>query len=410
MSEAARLRELLREVPVPGAEEAERRGRGLVEAAYAERLGGERAPSRRPALPRLALALAIATLLLALLLSPAGAAVRNWVDDVFTASTPRAEPGLTEIPGGGRLLVQGPAGPWVVQPDGSRRLLGRYDAASWSPRGLFVVVAAGRTLSAIEPGGTPHWSLTAPAAISDPRWSTSCCRIAYRSGAELRVVAGDGTGDRLIAASTAPVAPSWSPLGLLQLAFVDGRGDLRIAETESGRTAGRAPALADVEELEWGDRGSLLLEASAAALRLRRIEVAKLASRLRLGPGRRLPLPTGSTLRDAALSPRGATAAAVVSHASATGRRSAVLLFSGHGGPARRLLDVPGDLGELAWSPDARRLLVAWPDADQWLFLPVGRGRGRSIAGVAAAFDPGRRAASFPRLEGWCCPPSPGGG
>ncbi len=128
-----RLRALLREEPIPGAAEAERRGLALLERAYAERR-----PAARPVMPRLAVALAAAALLAALLLSPAGAAVRNWIGDVFTAGVRNAQPALTEVPGGGRLLVQSSRGPWVVQPDGSRRLLGHYEEASWSPHGLFV--------------------------------------------------------------------------------------------------------------------------------------------------------------------------------------------------------------------------------------------------------------------------------
>src|SRR4051812_27245126 len=210
-----RLRTLLREEPIPSTAEAERRGLTLVERAYAER----RAPSR-PVLPRLALALAITALLAALLLSPAGAAVRSWIGDVFTAGVRNARPALTEVPGGGRLLVRSSRGPWVVQPDGSRRLLGRYEEASWSPHGLFVAAASGRTLSAIEPGGTPHWSITATGPVSDPRWSPSGFRIAYRVGHSLRVIKADGTGDHLLGPA-APVAPAWFPLGTHLLAYVD---------------------------------------------------------------------------------------------------------------------------------------------------------------------------------------------
>ena len=46
-----RLRALLREEPLPGAKEAQRRGLDLVERAYADRR-----PAGRPVLPRLAVA------------------------------------------------------------------------------------------------------------------------------------------------------------------------------------------------------------------------------------------------------------------------------------------------------------------------------------------------------------------
>lgn len=67
------------------------------------------------------------------------------------------------------------------------------------------------------------------------------------------------------------------------------------------------------------------------------------------------------------------------------------------------MLAVPGELSELAFSPNGKRLLVAWPEADEWLFLPLGRGKGKAVSDVAAAFAPGERAAAFPRVEGWCC-------
>ncbi len=202
----AKLRALLREEPIPGAAEAERRGLELIDRAYAERR-----PAQQPVLPRLATALAAAALLAALLLTPAGAAVRDWVGDVFTAGVKNAEPALTDIPGGGDLLVQSPRGPWVVHADGSRRLLGDYDEATWSPHGLYVAAASGRTLSAIEPDGTPHWSITAPGRIGEPRWSPSGFRIAYRAGRSLRVERADGSGGDLVAAASAAVAPAWYP-------------------------------------------------------------------------------------------------------------------------------------------------------------------------------------------------------
>jgi hypothetical protein len=415
------LSRALRNVPVPQEAGVEERGRRIVEAAYAEQrsgpseLRGAMTPptsegrSRQP-LPRLALALGIATLLTALLLSPAGAAVRDWVGEVVESSAPKPEPELARIPGGGRLIVQSASGPWVVQPDGSRRLLGDYEEASWSPRGLFVAVAEGRTLSAVEPGGTPHWSLTAAARVSDPRWAPTGERIAYRSGDELRIVAGDGTGDHPVNPDTAAVAPAWSPFGTPEVAYVNTEGQLRIASSEkkadrSGAPPDMAGAVAgrDVTQIEWAAGGRLILEVSSGQIHLQGMRLSKLEGRSEFGARIALSIPAGASVVDAALAPERQAVAAVVTHWRDHGTSSEVLLFSPGAEKPRSLLTVPGSLGEVAWSPDGRRLLVAWPGANQWLFLPVGRGKPRAVANISTAFSPGERAASFPRIEGWCC-------
>ena len=406
----SRLRELLREAPLPGGAEAERRGLAVVEAAFAERERGPRegAPvrargkRRAVSLPRLALVLAIATLLVALLLSPAGAAVRDWVGDVFT-DPPRPQPGLAETPGGGRLLVQSADGPWVVQPDGSRRLLGDFREAAWSPRGLFVATVAGRDLSALEPDGTPRWTITAPRRVFGPRWSPiRGDRIAYRSGSTLRVTAADGTEDRLLDPRVASVSPAWSPYDPYRLAYVDARGELWIADTESGESTGAGIALPALAELDWA--GNFILEASRTTLGLRPVKVDKLAGKTEVGTTRiGLPLPPGSEVLDAALAPNGKRVAAVVRLGEGAERTAVLLYEPRQAPPPRRLFLASGRLTELTWAPDSSRLLVAWPRFDWWLFLPVGRGSPRGVSGVAAAFTPGERGATFPRVEGWCC-------
>jgi Tol biopolymer transport system component len=395
-----RLKALLREEPLPGADEAARRGLALVSQAYTER----RVPAR-PVLPRLAVALAAVTLLAALLLSPAGAAVRNWIDDVFTAGVRHAEPVLTEIPGGGKLLVQSPRGPWVVQADGSRRLLGSYAEASWSPHGLFVVTASGRTLSAVEPNGTPHWSISAPARVADPRWSPSGFRIAYRAGRSLRVVRADGTADTAIGPSAA-VPPAWFPPGPHLLAYVDAKHRLVVAEADGGRTIDSAAATPGVIGLSWSPNGGELLEVTRRGAWVRGVRIDKLAPGLRLGPAQRLPLPANAAVRAAAYSPRGDEVAVLLERPSKTGTpRSEALLISPSGGPSRRLFTVSGRLDQLAWSPDGSRVLLAWPTANQWLFVPVRQGnRLQAIGNIASIFSPGLRGqALFPRIEGWCC-------
>jgi hypothetical protein len=402
-----RLRALLREEPVPGAAEAERRGLDLVDRAYAERRPAR--PGLR--LPRLAVALAVATLLAALILSPAGAAVRDWVGDVFTAGIHDAEPALTDVPGGGSLLVQSERGPWVVHPDGSRRLLGGYEEATWSPHGLFVAAASGHTLSAIEPDGTPRWSISAAGRIGEPRWTPSGFRIAYRAGKSLRVERADGTAGTRLASASAAVPPAWYPPGPHLLAYVDAARRLVVAEADTGSTIDAAGASPGVIGLSWSRDGGEILEIARRGAWLRQVRIGKLARSFQLGAPDRLDLPATASIRAAAFAPRGRTAAVLLERRSAAGPRSEALLIDPSGGPARRIFAVSGRLTELAWSPDGRRLLLAWPAADQWLFVPTKPGgQLRAIGDVAGVFSPGRGSrAPFPRIEGWCCPPAPGG-
>jgi dipeptidyl aminopeptidase/acylaminoacyl peptidase len=396
-----RLRALLREARVPGAEEAERRGLAMVERAFSER-----SPRRRSALPRLAVAFAAATLLAALFLTPAGASVRDWIGDALTAGVRDAEPALTEVPGGGQLLVTSPEGSWVVQADGSRRLLGSYEEATWSPHGLFVGAASGHALSAVEPDGTVRWSLSAQAPVSDPRWSPSGVRIAYRAGNALRVVVADGTGDALLATGTAPVAPVWSPPGQHLLAFIDARRRLRVVNTDIGTVLASTAAQAGNTELGWSDDGSLLLEAAPGSLVLRELVASKLTG-FDFGQARRIHLPPHTTIRSASFSPEGKTIAALLDLSGRGKRqqRSEVVLIGVGGESIRTLFTAPGRLSDLAWSPDGSRLLIGWPDADQWLFVPTnGSRRARAVGGISTEFSPGAPGgAVFPRLDGWCC-------
>ena len=130
------LRDQLRDVVVPGETEAAARSRRVVLAAHART-----APARRSRAPRLALAAAAAAAALAVALTPPGAAVADWIGDVVAPGADDAAPVLDALPAGGRLLVDSPSGPWVVQPDGSKRRLGSYASATSSPQGLYVAVA-----------------------------------------------------------------------------------------------------------------------------------------------------------------------------------------------------------------------------------------------------------------------------
>jgi Tol biopolymer transport system component len=71
-------------------------------------------------------------------------------------------------------------------------------------------------------------------------------------------------------------------------------------------------------------------------------------------------------------------------------------------GRARTLFAGPGTFGDFVWSPDGRWLLLAWPTADQWLFLHGSRVR--AVGNIEEQFP--RRDHRGPVLQldqRWCC-------
>ena len=172
----------------------------------------------------------------------------------------------------------------------------------------------------------------------------------------------------------------------------------------AGSTIDAADASAGVTGLSWSRDGKQILEIARRGVWLRDVRIGKLGGFFQLGPAARVELPATAVIRGAAFAPRGRRLAVLLERRSAAGPRSEALLVD-PGGQARRIFAVSGRLTELAWSPDARRLLLAWPAADQWLFVPAtGGARLRAIGDVASVFAPGHNGrAPYPRIEGWCC-------
>jgi hypothetical protein len=390
---AERLRTALLEEPVPDAREAEERGWRVARAARGEQLAAPRGGAWR----RRALELALAAAVIAVMISPAGAAVRDWVGDAVRSEQPPSRPALTSLPAPGSLLVDSARGPWIVRADGSRRLLGPYLQSTWSAHGLFVAATTPHQLLAIDPQGEIRWALARRGRVRDPAWSPDGYRIAYLDGYRLRVVGADGLGDRLLAAGVAGVAPAWAPGH--RLSFVDGAGRLRTVQADRRQALWSVPAPPAASSLAWSRDGTRLLAVGPT-----RIELHGARGELLW---RRSP-PRGTRFSAAAPSPGGDVAAIVTAAAGASSK----LLLLGAGRPPRLLFAGLGQLTQVTYSPDGRWLLVAWRSADQWLFLSPRRPGGTvAIAQIAAQFDPATTSPpGFPRLAGWCCPAAPVGG
>ena len=236
----------------------------MVRGAFAQR----DVPARRSRPVRGLIALGAALALIAAAFTPPGQAVTDWVRDTVEPGRDDARPALVSLPAPGRLLVTSQQGPWIVEQDGSRRLLGAFDDASWSPGGLFVAATRGRELVAVDPRGRPRWSLARPALVSDARWSPDGFRIAYSSGNDLRVVAGDGTGDAPLAENVADTPPAWRPGPGHRLAFADRAGRVNLVETDSGSVVWRSREGPAPSQLAWSLDGRLLLAVAPTELRL----------------------------------------------------------------------------------------------------------------------------------------------
>jgi hypothetical protein len=219
----------LPDIPLP--EGSEERAWQVTRVAFEER-----SPAPQPRnVWRPVLVLAAAALLAGVVASPPGQAVLDSIREAVGVE--RAQPALFSLPTPGRLLAESADGVWVVQEDGSKRRLGGWREASWSPFGRFVVVARANELAAVEQDGAVRWSLARP-NVRFPRWAGTAThtRIAYLSGTSLRVVAGDGTGDRLLRQNIAGVAPVWLPGKGFRLAYTDRRGRRVVIDTDSGHT------------------------------------------------------------------------------------------------------------------------------------------------------------------------------
>lgn len=371
----------LERIGIPDEHEARERTWPVVHAAFAVRQ-----PVPQPSHWRWVAVVAVAlAATLAATLSQPGRAVIDEIREVVGVD--RAQPALFSLPTSGRLLVASDAGIWIVQEDGSKRLLGNYQQATWSPFGRFVAATRENELAALEPTGDVRWTLARP-SVRDAQWTgtETDTRIAYADRTGIRVVAGDGTDDGLVVRGAhGPLA--WRPGTRGELAYVTAR-EVRVQDVDGGRVVWRtrrAGGRSPIRALEWSSDGRRLLVLQPHGLRVYELD-GRVAAQ---------DDPSDATRdADAAFRPSTREAAVIRVHGSestvfriATGTS----LFSG-----------TGTFDHVAWSPDGRWLLVTWPTTDQWVFVRVdGKRRIHAVSNISEQF----RSRSFPRVEGWCCAP-----
>ena len=369
----------LERIEIPGAREAEERAWGVVERAALERLPVD---ARRTRLLRPLFVVVAIAVLAGAVASPPGRAVIDHVRRVVGVEL--AAPALFRLPAAGRLLVASDSGIWVVQADGSRRLLGAYREASWSPFGRFVVAARRNELATLEPDGTVRWSLARP-DVRFPRWAGGATdtRIAYLAGNRLHVVAGDGTEDADAGGlpAAALVAPAWKPGEGFVVAYANTRGRVFPYDTRGSSFWTAPPQSAPLpapRTLEWSGDGRRLVMRTADKIVI-------------FGPGSGTPLSVQFTrvVVGVAFRPGTHQLAAI----SRPGEVSQVTLGN------RVLFSFAGELRGLTWSPYGRWLLVGSPESDQWVFIRADGRKIIAVSNISAQF----RSRTFPRVEGWCC-------
>ena len=237
------------------------------------------------------------------------------------------------------------------------------------------------------PNGRVAWTIAARGTVRDATWSPDGYRIAYRRDAVLAVVAGDGTGARILAQPVRAVAPAWRPGAPHTLAWVGASGRIEVRDVDSGALVWRSIAsVGAVTALAWSADGHRLLARGA-----RRVVVFDVTGKRSW----RVRLPRGTRVGAAAWAPRGNRIALALRGATAT----SVYVTPAPLVPRRPVFTTTGTLRSLAWSPDGRRLLVRWADADQWLLLSPSAAN----APITAIGSISRRFGAPPTVQGWCC-------
>jgi hypothetical protein len=367
------------DAPAPDERAAADRSWDVVRAAYEERI---RVPRRRDWRP--IAVVVVAAVVVAAAVTPPGHAVFGSLRDAVRGEQ-NASPALVSLPvPHSRLLVNSAAGAWVVQSDGSKRLLRGYHDTSWSPHGIYVAAVRGHELRALEPNGAVHWSIGRAGTIRNPRWSFDGFRIAYFAGPTLRVINGDGTQDRILTRDARPGVSAWQPASHA-LAYVNTRGNIVVRDVDRPAHFAVIRTRLIPRQLQWTSNGRLLTAVGPHTIGI-------FAPR---GPQVRR-IDTGSaTIVASAVSPDGKRVAFIEERPD----QSSLQITGTETGPTREIFKGAGIFTNVVWSPDGRVLLLDWSSARQWLFIhSVPVKRIAPVSNIRANFG------KEPSLAGWCCP------
>ena len=283
--------------------------------------------------------------------------------------------------GPGRLLVTAGGGTWIVYADGSRRLLGTYDDASWSPFGRYVVATGAERARR---RSTPRETFAG--RWRDPPSGSRAGRAVPPTRASPTSAATGSMSSRATAPATSWRAtypqPPFHPRGARDLGFI-----LAYAGTRRARP------------LPHHGEGRLALERDAArpTAVARVVERRPAAARPLAGQGldpRRRPggVIGGEAAPDVvAVAYRPGTND--VCRAPPLGGRKPRHARRAHAVQPRRRLR------GLTWSPDGRWLLVGSPASDQWVFIRADGAKIVAVSNISAQFH----SPAFPEVEGWCC-------
>jgi hypothetical protein len=149
----------------------------------------------------------------------------------------------------------------VVTKDGFRLQGLHANAATLSPRALYVAAGIGNSLVAMAPDGRRAWSHAAGGPVAAIAWAPDGLRIAYvvRDGKHLALhtIWGNGTHDSAIDGSVRDVTPSWRA-DSLAFAYVGAGGKAIVYDLSHRSRTLDAASPGDVAQLAYAPAGTKL--------------------------------------------------------------------------------------------------------------------------------------------------------